>query len=156
MGKLLSSSVVLTLSADWHIQPSTVLPPSTLLLGQMLPVFIQLAARSSTVLPPPYTTVGADAARFLYGPPLRLVRAWLLPWRRCGPPSVPDALPPLRWWWWSPPHHFCRHPHGCDARGRDCRCVAVSPGFVLPTLPPGFGQKTGSGSSSWAKVLVGY
>ena len=48
------------------------------------------------------------------------------------------------------PHHFCRHPHDCGPRGRDLRCVAVSPGFVLPTLPPGFGQTTGSGSSSWA------
>ena len=47
------------------------------------------------------------------------------------------------------PHHFCCHPHGCGPRGRDCRCVAVSPGFVLPTLPPGLGQKIGSGSSSW-------
>ena len=32
--------------------------------------------------------------------------------------------------------------------GRDCRCVPVFLGFVLPTLPPGFGQKTGSGCSS--------
>ena len=48
------------------------------------------------------------------------------------------------------PPHFCCHSHGCSPRGRDCRCVAVSPGCVPQTLPPGFGQKTGSGASSWA------
>ena len=52
------------------------------------------------------------------------------------------------------PHHFCRrprshHPHGCGPCARDCCYVAVSSGCVPPTLPPGFGQKTGSGASSW-------
>ena len=47
-------------------------------------------------------------------------------------------------------HRCCCHPHGCGPRGRDCRCVAFSPDFVLPTLPPGFGQKTVLGASSWA------
>ena len=28
-------------------------------------------------------------------PPLRLVRAWLLPWRHCGQPPVPDSPPAL-------------------------------------------------------------
>ena len=75
-----------------HVQPATVLPPSTLLLGRMLPVFlygwqrdsllcypplhycwgrcctcfIRLAARSSTVLPRPTLLVGQNAARFFF------------------------------------------------------------------------------------------
>ena len=46
-------------------QFSTVLPPPTLLLGQMLPVFLYGGARSSTVLPPPTLPLRQiDAARF--------------------------------------------------------------------------------------------
>ena len=33
----------------------------------MLPVFYTVGARTSSVLPPPYTTGGAYATRFLYG-----------------------------------------------------------------------------------------
>ena len=36
----------------------TVLPPSTLLIGQMLPVFMQLAVRFSTVLLTPTLLLG--------------------------------------------------------------------------------------------------
>ena len=78
VGKLLCSCVVLTLSFDWHIhvQSFTVPPPPTLLLGRMQPVFFSYGWRRDPLLcypslhccaTPPYTTVGADAARFLYG-----------------------------------------------------------------------------------------
>ena len=67
---------------------------------------------------------------------------------------APDALssppPPLsspRRWWWSQPPLFLPPPHDCGLHGSDCRCVPDFPDFILPTLPPGFGQKTGSGSS---------
>ena len=69
-------------------QSSTVLPPPTLLLGQMLPVFYTVGGAILYCATPPYTTVGADAARFLYGrlrdpllryPPLHHC------WGRCCP-----------------------------------------------------------------------
>ena len=67
-------------------QPSTVLPPPTLLLGQMLPVSSRLAARSSTVLPPPTLLLGQKLPVFC----IRLVCKPLLSdpplhycWGRC-------------------------------------------------------------------------
>ena len=90
MGKLLCSGVVLTLSSGWHMcnplqcfpplhccwsgfclfftrlaaRSSTVLPPPTLLLEQMLPVFGTVVCAILYWATPTYTTVGADAARF--------------------------------------------------------------------------------------------
>ena len=43
---------------------STVLPPPALLLRQMLPVFYTAGCAILNCATPPYTTVGADAARF--------------------------------------------------------------------------------------------
>ena len=56
---------------------STVPPPLTLLLGQMLPVFYTVGGAILYCATPPYATVGADAARFLYG--------WLRHHLRCSP-----------------------------------------------------------------------
>ena len=60
-----------------------------------------------------------------------------------APSPPPPPLPPPRRWWWSSPPYFCCHSQGCGLRGRDCRCVAVSPGYVPPTIPPGFGDGVG-------------
>ena len=109
MGKLLCSAVVLTLSFDWHMYrlycatpPYTTVranaarflfctvdgatfyspTPSTLLLGQKLPVCIRLAARSSNHL----HYFGADAARFcIYG--------WLRDPLLCYPPYTRVGRP---------------------------------------------------------------
>ena len=83
-------------------------------------------------------------------PTAPVVRSKLPPRRRPQAHEHPICCHPRGGGGGCHPHHFCRHPHGCGPRGRDCRCVAVSPGFVLPTLSPGFGQKTRSGSSLWA------
>ena len=46
---------------------STVLPSPALPLGRMLPVFYMVGGAILYCATPPYTTVVADAARFLYG-----------------------------------------------------------------------------------------
>ena len=59
------------------------LPHTTLLLERILPVFYTVGGAILYCATPPYTTVGADAARLLYG--------WL-----------PDPLlgyPPLHYCW---------------------------------------------------------
>ena len=63
---------------------TTVLPLPTLLLGQMLPVFLYGWLRDPLLCyPSPYTTVGADAARYLYG------------WRRDPHCATPYTTPRL-------------------------------------------------------------
>ena len=47
-----------------HVQRYTLLPPPTLLLGWMLPVFYTVGGAIFYCVTAPYTTVGADAARF--------------------------------------------------------------------------------------------
>ena len=110
LGKLLCSSVVLTVSSDWHIYnpllchpalhycwggccpcffytvggaiPFCTTPP-TLLLGQMLPVSYTVGCAILYCATPPYTTIKVDAACFLSG------------WLR-DPLTV---LPPLHSYW---------------------------------------------------------
>ena len=56
-------------------------PPPTLLLGRMLPVFHAVGARSSTVLPPPTLLLGQMLpVSFLYG--------WLRDPSLCYPPPL--------------------------------------------------------------------
>ena len=103
--------------------------------------------------------------------PLRLVRAWLLPWRRCGPPPVPDVppalpppLPPPRRLWWPPPPALSPFPplwppppselppprlRSPRSRRRLRRCLVAR----LPSSASfGVGHRTGSGASSWANL----
>ena len=85
----------------------------------------------------------------------RLLRPPLPPQRQPESPPAPDAspppppsLPPRDGGGGRHPHHFCSHPrsdhpHEYGPRGRDYRCVAVSPGCVPSTLPPGSARRQG-------------
>ena len=133
VGKLLCSSVVQTLSSDWHMYDPLPCYPPTLLLGQMLPVFFMRLVREPLLcyapphycwsrccpffIPlvrvpllsyPPYTTVGADAVRFIYGwlrDPLLRYSPLHYCWGTCCPCFIRLVREALLSY---PPLHYCR------------------------------------------------
>ena len=109
----------------WRCDPLLCYPPPQYGGGRFFPLLILLAGRSSTVLPSPYTTVGADGARFYTVSCAILYCAtadaaiFLYGWRR-------DPL------LCHPPAHYCR--------GRCCplfKLLAGRSSTVLPRLLSG-------------------